>query len=500
MRRFRVCKTILVFVLTLILVAPISVLASESGETSSDNSQSSVASAESSSSGESGGSESSSSGSSSASETGTTSSSSESSNSATNSTAAEFTTGGPSTNSENSTGTTAPATTGNQARNDSQNNSGTSSTGDTATTSDSQTTDANTGEAQGDEATAATETPATTQQQIVKTVTIPTTAHKDPIISVLFPSISDEGESPLDFLIDPQQLVYLTDAAKYGGGRVDEGATMLFRNHESDYDFSRYSDRFTVKNQSNVPVVVKVTASMSNLDEIDMVDNPNFGDREDCAMYMAIVDDEGHERPLIDNGSVTIEVQMREAPENAYVYNIDPESGTYSYVMSGAPENIDFDTYSFGLIGYCNPNGVWDDMEICPRVSLTWEVEPIITEEDEQPIELLQEIFETVPVTEETNATEAGETTEEGQSQDKDSQENNSQGTITNSDKNNQGEYSTGTSDSQSSEPSSQAGDTGGSGSTDQNTDSSGDSGSAPSEAASDPEPAPASPSPDTGT
>ena len=480
MKRFWVFKMITVFVLTLFLAAPISVLASESGETSSDNSQSSAASQESSSSGGSSSSEQAPAGASSSSSQ--QASSEVTSNLNTNSTTTETTPSGSSTNSESTTGTTAQAQNGGQVQNDSQSNSVAISTSDT-TTSDSQTTDINTDGAQGDEATAIPETPATTQQITVKTVTIPTTAHKDPIISVLFPSISDEGESPLDFLIDPQQLVYLTDAAKYGGGRVDEGATMLFRNHDSDYDFSRYSDRFTVKNQSNVPVVVKVTASMSNLDEIDMVDNPNFGDREDCAMYMAIVDDEGHERPLIDNGSVTIEVQMREAPENAYVYNIDPESGTYSYVMSGDPETIDFDIYSFGLIGYCNPNGVWDDMEICPRVSLTWEVEPIITEEDEQPVELLQEIFETVPVTEEMNAAETGETAEGSQSQENDSQDSNNQGTNTNSE-NNQGDSPVGDSNSQSADASSQPGASGDSGTTAQNADSSGDSGSAPSEAA----------------
>ena len=216
----------------------------------------------------------------------------------------------------------------------------------------------------------------TTESDSVAPVSVPSFVNKEPVISVVFPSISDEGDSPLDFLIDPQQLVYLTDAAKYGGGRVEEGATMLFRNHDGNYDFSRYSDRFTIKNQSDVPVNVKITASMSNLDEIDMVNSSNFGDREDCSMYMAVVDDEGNERPLIDNGLVTVEVQMN---------------------------NVD--TYSFGLVGACNPNGSWDNMQLCPRVSLTWEVEPVITEEvtEEEPVEseILHEVFETVPVTEE---------------------------------------------------------------------------------------------------
>lgn len=193
--------------------------------------------------------------------------------------------------------------------------------------------------------------------------------NKEPVVSVIFPSLPEDGESPLDFFIDPEQLIYLTDAAAYGGGRVDAGATLLFHNYEGDYDFSRYSDRFEVINQSDVPVVVTVTAQMTNLGEIDMVDNPYFGDSEACTMYMAVVDNEGHERPLIDNGSVTIQTEMAAV-----------------------------DQYSFGLIGYCNPLGRWEDIYVGPRVTLTWNMEPVLPEQEELPeIELYNEILETEP-------------------------------------------------------------------------------------------------------
>lgn len=197
--------------------------------------------------------------------------------------------------------------------------------------------------------------------------------NKEPVVSVIFPSLPEDGESPLDFFIDPEQLIYLTDAAAYGGGRVDAGATLLFHNHDGDYDFSRYSDRFEVLNQSEVPVVVTVTAQMTNLGEIDMVDNPYFGDSEACTMYMAVVDNEGHERPLIDNGSVTIQTEMAAV-----------------------------DQYSFGLIGYCNPLGRWQDIYVAPRVTLTWNMEPVLpaekeTEEEQPEFEIYNEILETEP-------------------------------------------------------------------------------------------------------
>ncbi|SHI70506.1 hypothetical protein [Pseudobutyrivibrio xylanivorans] len=228
--------------------------------------------------------------------------------------------------------------------------------------------------------TPAEQNPATTEttqapenQQASETPETPETPeYKEPVVSVIFPSLPEDGESPLDFLIDPEQLIYLTDAAAYGGGRVDSGATILFRNHDRDYDFSRYSDRFEVLNQSEVPVKVTVTAQITNLGEIEMVGSPYIWDDEACQMYMAVVDNEGHERPLIEDGTVKIEVEMAE-----------------------------IDQYSFGLVGYCNPMGRWQDIYVGPRVTLTWDMEPVIPEELETPeIEIYNEILETVPVEE----------------------------------------------------------------------------------------------------
>ena len=104
----------------------------------------------------------------------------------------------------------------------------------------------------------------------VDTVTLPLEVYGKDVVSVALPAISEDGESPFDFIIDPQGLIYATDAAKYGGGKVEESATILFRNHDGEYDFSRRSDSLTVKNRSNVPVIVTITASVENLGDIEI--------------------------------------------------------------------------------------------------------------------------------------------------------------------------------------------------------------------------------------
>ena len=74
----------------------------------------------------------------------------------------------------------------------------------------------------------------------VDTVTLPLEVYGKDVVSVALPAISEDGESPFDFIIDPQGLIYATDAAKYGGGKVEEGATLLFRNHDGEAGLERH--------------------------------------------------------------------------------------------------------------------------------------------------------------------------------------------------------------------------------------------------------------------
>lgn len=263
------------------------------------------------------------------------------------------------------------------------------------------------------------------------TVMLPLEVYGKDVVSVALPSVSEDGDSPFDFIIDPQELIFATDAAKYGGGKVEEGATLLFRNHDGEYDFSRRSDRLTVKNQSNVPVVVTITASIDDLGDIDVVGSPDFGDSDACSMYLAVVDDEGNEKPISEEGEISVSTEMRKAPEDAYVYRIDEENGSYSYEFSRSPEEIDFDSYSFGLTGYCNPNGNWQDISIHPIVRITWKVEPLLSEEE---IEQQEEPEEEAATEGGSEQTEEQETAKEPESDVNESGQETSETTDKNSD------------------------------------------------------------------
>ncbi len=212
------------------------------------------------------------------------------------------------------------------------------------------------------------------------------------IYSVILPVLSEEGPSPFDFIMDPQNLIYLTNAAAYGGGKVEEGVNLLFHNHEGDYDFSSFSDRLKVYNRSTVPVAVTISARISNLGDIELVDSPDFTEGSGCRLYMALTDDEGHEIPLVEGEEVSRTIEMREAPDNAYCYRIDENTGTYEYTLSTDPENIDFDSYSFGLVGGCSADGDWWSISARPKVEVTWKVEPLEDESADGEEELQEDI------------------------------------------------------------------------------------------------------------
>ena len=218
----------------------------------------------------------------------------------------------------------------------------------------------------------------------IESITLPVQVMGDDVVSISLPVISESETSVFDFILDPQGLLYSTDAARYGGGRVEEEATLLFYNKEGEYDFSKHSDWLTVTNRSTVPVQVTVTAQVMDFGDVRLAESDDFGESTEPEVYLAIEDDQGNILPLSADEQTAINLEMSAAPKNTYVFRLDEENHTYQYGMSMDPDMVDFDTYSFGLIGACNPNAEWQNISIQPTITVTWYVEPIMPEEQEE--------------------------------------------------------------------------------------------------------------------
>ncbi len=178
------------------------------------------------------------------------------------------------------------------------------------------------------------------------------------VLSVKLPVVPEGEPSPFDFILDPCGLLYETDAVRYGGGTVEEGATLLFRNKDGEYDFSKYSDKLVITSEENDPVIVTLSAYVSDLDEVGLLEHEDLLEDAEPGIYLALTDDQGHEQPLSKDAEATIRVELNNG------------------------------VYSFGLTGACSPDAGWQQVSVHPKVTVTWHIESAQTEEEKFPEEM----------------------------------------------------------------------------------------------------------------
>lgn len=194
--------------------------------------------------------------------------------------------------------------------------------------------------------------------------------------------IPTDAAGIFDFILDPQELISQTNASAYEGKTFEEGATLFFRrtDGEVEEDYSSTSDAVTITNHGPVPIEAVVTASISVVarDEFAMTDDREFIDDMRPSVYLALTDGES-ELPILLEEETELSVM------------IPPEGGE--------EENA----YSFRLTGACNRQGDWSRMrDITFEVSVTWVMEPVEKNSEEEDLLIQQEddIMSTVlPVT-----------------------------------------------------------------------------------------------------
>ena len=156
--------------------------------------------------------------------------------------------------------------------------------------------------------------------------------HPIDIPNVTVPVI--QGQSPFDYILDPQGLISQTDASRYGGGIVKENASVLFKNTDGEYLFSDYSDKLTITNKSNIPLQVTISAKIEDDGDISMADSISDLEGVNPSMFMALVDSEGILGVLNSNGSSEISIILKAAPEGTYIYKLNEETGEYDYELA----------------------------------------------------------------------------------------------------------------------------------------------------------------------
>lgn len=200
------------------------------------------------------------------------------------------------------------------------------------------------------------------------------------VTRIEFPII--ENNNLFDFIMDPMGLVYMTNAAKYGGGNVEEGATVLFKNTGGDNLFSDTSDYLTFRNKGNTPVEVVIKATITNTGNLEMTSDKTFANVAGPALYLALVDTNGNEIPLSPAGETTIDTVLEGSLQDTSVYRWNYETHSYELTDSAGAEEAG--AYHFALTGACNADANWSRVDARPTVKVSWSARALNEEETEK--------------------------------------------------------------------------------------------------------------------
>ena len=183
------------------------------------------------------------------------------------------------------------------------------------------------------------------------------------VYEVVLPAVTDEI---FDFIIDPYGLLNHTNGAAYEGKSFQENSTLFFQRSDStaEADYSNMSDPVTITNMSSKAINVSVDISVeeSSLDGIVLTEDKEFKDDAGAS---------------IGADGISVEAAIGAAPEGAYEYEYNSESGEYTYGLTGDTSGIEFGTYSFQLTGAANRNGDWSGaMDAKPQIKVVWRIMP----------------------------------------------------------------------------------------------------------------------------
>lgn len=175
-------------------------------------------------------------------------------------------------------------------------------------------------------------------------------AGREDVFRVMFPT---ETEGVFDFIMDPQELIRMTDAAAYGGLSFEEGANLFFRRHDGgmEEDYSSSSDALVITNIGAADASIQVSAGISpdSLGNIVMTGDPSFEGDTKASLYLALTDGV-HTAPILEGQDAVIQV-----------------------TLAGSEEADRPEEYRFWLVGAVNGNGDWSEVTgAVPKVTVTW--------------------------------------------------------------------------------------------------------------------------------
>ena len=197
-------------------------------------------------------------------------------------------------------------------------------------------------------------------------------AQESAIFSVVLPTVPEDS-SPFDYIVDPEGVIKITDAAKYDGATFEEGQTVYFANTSGTTDYSHVSDTLVATNKSTMDVTITVEATVAEADGIELVTKNSLAAATTASLYLGFSDSVGNQTPTaLTTAGLTASANIA-AAEGAYTISYNAAEGCYEKVLDEDFAGT-FETYSFKLEGACSTKG-WDSSLELPAVDVVWSIE-----------------------------------------------------------------------------------------------------------------------------
>lgn len=191
------------------------------------------------------------------------------------------------------------------------------------------------------------------------------------VFAVVLPTESNQ----LDFLLDPQGLLYATAGKAHGDADFAEGDTLYFKHANGSY--SATSEAFTITSKSSIPVDVQLDVTVSN-SAVGFTTDSAFTDSTNPEIYLALEVSGGAVTPVEESIAAYTTTLAAVDAENFEIVYADVTGGkAYQYQLKADTPASEFDSISFSLKGASNANADWGELtKITPTVDLVWTVTP----------------------------------------------------------------------------------------------------------------------------
>lgn len=194
------------------------------------------------------------------------------------------------------------------------------------------------------------------------------------VLLVNLPTVA-ESANTFKYTMDPEGLIAATEGAKDKTATFESGANVYFLSSANTY--TKESAKLKVTNKGSVDADVTITASTAESTKMQMATSDTFTGNTQKELYLGLkVANQNAvavKTTAADASPASVSVGLKGVEDNFEVkYNETTKKYSYEE-KDGVPETA-WNSFEFSLIGACNPNADWKDVEQtdAPTVTVTW--------------------------------------------------------------------------------------------------------------------------------